>query len=201
MALPFKEINRPGGIGPDKGFNISDFKAYRETLGVTHTHSYSVEIMTPPIMQQNNETFRLLEMMCDAVSFPGVTLDTYQVQYYGFGNIVRRPTVPDLTPIQCSFVDDRKNTVYKTMHDWQRSIVNYFGDPYKDQGAYEINYLSEYSTDIRIRTYDPAGSLVRIAAYREAYPIIVSDVQYSWGRLNEIVKVPVVFAYTDWKEE
>jgi hypothetical protein len=37
--------------------------------------------------------------------------------------------------------------------------------------------------------------------FREAYPIMVGDVQYSWGRLNEVVKVPVVFAYTDWRDD
>lgn len=195
---------REGGKGPDGGFNISNFKAFRETAGVTHTHSYTVSFgALPSGLSVYGPVFSDLEMMCDSVNFPATALDTYNVQYYGYGNVVKRPTVPDLSPIQCSFLDDSNANVCRMMNAWQRSAVNYSGDSNAlgGQGPYEINYLTDYATDLYIRTYNPVGTLVREAVFREAYPIVVPDIQYSWGRLNEVVKVPVVFAYTDWRED
>jgi hypothetical protein len=33
--------------------------------------------------------------------------------------------------------------------------------------------------------------------FREAYPVEISDIGLGWGRLNEIMKIPVVFSFTD----
>jgi hypothetical protein len=193
----------PNLIGPDGGFNIKQFKSYRENMGVSRTHSYTVSFDSRPSVLYNvsNETFKNMEVMIDQTNFPALAMDTYGVQYYGYGPIVKRPTVPDYTPIQITIVDDNEATMAQTMSAWQRSIINYFGDDNNGYGAYEVGYLSEYSTTVRIRTYSPTAELIRETAFREAYPMVVGEIQYSWGRLNEIVKVPVVLVYTDWRDE
>jgi hypothetical protein len=195
---------RSGGYNMSNGFSISDFKAHREHFGVAHTHSYTFSFAeAPPAMVEFREKFNEIQIICDSTNFPGLTLDTYNVQYYGYGPAVKRPTIPDMAPLQATFVDDQMNNFFYMFSMWQRNVINYFGDSGRNspQAPYELRYLSEYATDIRLKMWNPVGQQIREVVFREAYPIMVGDVQYSWGRLNEVVKVPVVFAYTDWRDD
>lgn len=203
--------SKRSGTDGSRGFNISDFKAFRDSRSVLRTHDYLMEIPIPTGLRGSAtdqgalvEANHSIEFSCESVNFPLTGIYTHGVQRYSYGAIETKPLLPKFGPLQCMFVSDSEAHLYKFFHEWIKTAVNYeFRETQYTNGvatAYEINYKLEYAVDMNLYMYDPHGTLVRHIGFREAYPTDVGDVQLSWGRLNEIVKIPVAFTFFDWHE-
>jgi hypothetical protein len=193
-----------------QGFSITNFNAFRGEVGILRTHDYLVEL--PTIRGLSTEVFpnkmsieEGLELTCDAVNFPLTSLDTYGVRYRGYGVTERRPTTPKFGPIQCTFVTDRQAMEYRYFQEWMKVACNYYNSENDTNSGtaqpYELSYRADYVVDFKLYMFDQMGNLIRVIKFREAFPVQVGDVQFSWGRLNELVKVPVTFQFTDWDDE
>lgn len=189
-------------------FNISEFKATREKAGILRTHDYMLRIPYPTGLVRDLvflEQDRTIELSCDSCNFPLTGVHTYGVQRYGYGAVEQRPTLPKFSPLQCTFYADAAGDLWRFFHEWLKVAVNLnFGQTQYQNGApasaYEINYKLEYAVDIHLHIFDQTGNMVRHVGFREAYPTDVGDIALSWGRLNEMVKIPVMFSFFDWHE-
>lgn len=196
-----------------RGFNIANFKAFRDNAGLLRNHDFHIVITWPAALLRLPEFLaaeRNMEMICDSINFPSVGEVTYNVQRYSYGAIETKPTLPKFSPLQATFVCDEPATIYRYFHAWVKSIVNYDFDSGITSTSsilatgtatpYEISYKEEYMSDLYLHIYDQYGNEVRRVMFREAYPIDVADVLFSWGRQNEYVKIPVVFSFMDMQD-
>jgi hypothetical protein len=191
-------------LNQTRGFNAANFSAYLKQTEVLKTHDYILEIPVPPQMPQTGFTQRNVEFACDSVNFPMMGLVTYNGQRYSYGPIEANPTLNKFSPLTCTFICDKAATIDKFFRTWLQKVANY--DLYNSISAtntivggtaYEIGYTNEYAVDIYLRVYDETGVQERYMRFREAYPVEISDIGLGWGRLNEIMKIPVVFSFTD----
>jgi len=213
-----------------QGFNISRFKSHVDKTGLLRNNHFLVRIPFPASMQDHGINFtnsnRDIEMVCDTTTFPMTGLQTYNIQRYGYGGAETRPSIPIFGPLQCTFICDRDANMQKFFHEWMKTIVNndFHQTPApstttilkngRDLGpytpipmyVYELSYKSSYAVDLQLLMFKDAGNeqapnVVRQINFRDAYPAAVADIPLSWARQNDFIKVPVVFAYTDWFEE
>jgi hypothetical protein len=193
--------------GNSRGFNINDFRAHRDQVGILRNHDYHIEIPLPEGLIRNaalTDIARNIELTCDSVNFPATGLQTYKVQRYSYGASETKPTVPIFANLECTFLCDQKSNLWKFFHDWMQVAVNYDFDPNPVIGGtmavYEISYKHEYAVDMYLYIYDPFGTLVRKVGFRESYPIAVQDVVLSWAVRDQLVRIPVSFTFFDWNE-
>jgi len=199
-------------VNPDqRGFNIASFKAYMSSAGLMRNHDYLAVFPYPSGMLRNPvliQTERNLEFACASINFPSTGMHTYRVQRYSYGAVETKPTIPKFNTLQCDFYCDENANVQRFFHEWVKTAVNFdFGNgsivsPTAASGAtpYEISYKPDYAVDVHLQMYDPYGNMVREISFREAYPIGVDDIMMSWGRQNEVMRIPVNFTFMDWTE-
>lgn len=194
-----------------RGFNIADFKSYISSAGVMRNNHFLAIFPYPRGMLRTPDlitTERNLEFACDLFAFPSTGMHTYPVQRYSYGPVEMKPTSPKFSPLQCTFYCDMQTNVQRFFHEWVKTAVNFdFGEgsivtATADSGAvpYEISYMHDYAVDIHLQMYDEHGNMVKEIRFREAWPTDVGDVVLSWGRQNEIAKIPVAFHFTDWSD-
>jgi hypothetical protein len=195
-----------------RGFKVSEFSAYQNAVGHLRTNAFLIVIpQFPPGMTRFPNLLpvqKYLEFTCDQVNFPSTGVETYNVQRYSYGAIETKPTIPRFNHLECTFICDRQTDVLEFFHEWIRVAVNYdFGDSINSistsiggHGAvpYEIGYKEEYAVDMFLKIYDELGQQQKHIRFREAYPTMVGDIPLSWGRKDELMKIPVSFTFFDW---
>lgn len=199
----------------ERGFNIGVFKAELDNKKILRPNLFHVEFSVPPGLlniesfEQNKETVRTLEYWCETASLPGVILNTYQAQRYGYGSLEQRPILPVFNEIQLAFIFDADTANYSFFYDWISMIINFNmrEGPNETTGAiagikrtvpFELAYKFDYMTDISIMIYDPTGRLVKKLTLREAFPKAIGDISLSWIDNNSYLRLPVIIAFTDW---
>ena len=203
-----------------QGFNISRFKSHVDKTGLLRNNHFLVRMQLPASIQNHGINFtnswRDIEMVCDTTSFPMTGLHVYNSMRYSYGGADPRPVYPIFGPLQCTFICDRDANMQKFFHEWMKTIVNNdFSEgifaPSTTTGntpssVYEVSYKESYAVNLQLLMFKDAGNeqapnVVRQINFRDAYPAAVADIPLSWARQNDFIKVPVVFAYTDWFEE
>ena len=169
----------------------------------------------PPPGGSVSSANQMLSYACDSINFPATGVQTYEIARYSYGVTERKPIFPTFSPLQCTLICDGKDAVVqKFFHDWMRLICNFrFGSGIGINSSlasnipmapYELDYKKneqgyyEYPVDLQLLVYNQSGDVVRDVFFREAYPISVGDVHFSWGEQNTIVKIPVTFTFMDW---
>lgn len=197
-------VNDPQG---GRGFNVSDFKAHRNKIGILRTHDFHIEIPWPEGLSRDaslTDIARNLELTCDTVNFPGTALQTHTMQRYSYGAFETRPTAPAFNELACTFMCDQYANLWRFFHRWMQVAVNYDFDlnptATGTMAVYEISYRHEYAVDMFLYIYNPLGTLVRKVGFRSAYPIAVPDVQMNWAARDQMIKIPVTFSFIDWSE-
>lgn len=177
---------------------------------------------------EDKEILKDLVFFAYGAQFPGVTLDTERVRTAGYGPLEQRPRGVINDPVQVNFYADDSGFVTEMFHNWMNRIV-YFSDPSlrkENQGqySYDVAYAkgaASYLCNINITLFKntqaqrgqissrgldtPAESLN--SGYKEslqcilydAFPIIVGDQQLSWESNDEVMRLPVSFAYRTHK--
>jgi hypothetical protein len=144
-------------------------------------------------------------------------LATSQIRRYGYGPLEEKPFMPLFAPSDMRFLADGKGAIWNFFDLWTKCIVNhdarygintatglaYTGDELAGSVSatmmpYELNYKRDYAVDIVIRLYNPNGENTVSIVLREAYPKFIGDAPLAWGDINNVVLVPVQFAFIDW---
>jgi hypothetical protein len=207
MAIS-NSITQRGAVDGGRGFNINDFRAYRDNAGILRTHDYHIEIPFPDGLQRTaalTGIARDLELTCDSVNFPSTSPLSYRVQRYSYGAFEQRPTTPAFSDLQCTFVTDQYSQLWQFFHRWLQVAVNYDFDAYQTTGGqmdvYEVSYKHEYAVDMKLWIYNPLGELVRKVGFREAWPKAVNDTLLNWAARDQLIRIEVAFAFFDWSDE
>ena len=196
-----------GSTSGGRGFNVTDFRAYKDKAGLLYKHDFHVEMPFPKGMNDRgkyNYTWHNIELACDTCNFPATALKTYNVQRYSYGAMQKNPTISSFSDLHCTFLCDRESKIWQFFHDWMRLVVNYDFERNSVSGGtmdvYEISYRQDYEVDLFLYIYDAVGTLVRKVGFRSAYPVLVEDIPMDWAGRNQYIKVPVTFSFIDWTE-
>ena len=194
------------------GFNIDEFSSQLNKEGAhpLPTNRFSVIIPPPPVMQQNQqssiEVARTLEFWCDSVLLPGGHMYTDTFRRYTYGPDEKRPMGMLYSPLICTFVVDGNMKDLTFFHVWQQNIIthnwyNSFNQPGYNGSQYEVDYKSNYATDLSIQVYHADGRLIKRYIIKEAFPAQIFDIPMSWNETNTVARIQVNFEYLDWIED
>lgn len=207
-----------------RGFNVGVFKAAIASKKFLRPNLYNVEFNIPNVLvnginyAENKNTVRTLEYFVEATSMPGITVNTYQAQRYGYGTVEQRPLLPTYTDIMFTVIFDEENLNYDFFYDWMNSIVNVdvrsgLNEPSNivttggvfnsiiPTVPYELAYKEDYVSDIGVQVYNDLGQLKKKIILRDAFPKAIGDIRLAWSDNNSYMRLPIMFGYTDWYSE
>ena len=183
------------------GFNISDFASSITQDGVIQTNKFTAIIPNVPGLSPDIST--LMAYRGEQCHIPGVTFDMQQINRYGVGPLQKFPTNVNFTENTLTFIDDSQNTIWKTFYNWMNYIFQYTGQSPSNNisdANYTVRYKSDYARNINIHLFNNSGENVTTIVLREAFPISINDINLSWADNNNLFRVIVTFAFTDWYE-
>ena len=187
---------------------LTNFYASLKKHSIARTNRFEVLVSLPTMLApyNNSETHRLLQLRCDSASVPGVSLTTEDVKRYGYGLTEKIPTGAQMGDFACSFVGDAEGLVYKLFYRWTNGIVKWDEKPnaagkisYNKLRPYEFEYKENYASTIQILTYDENEDKLLSYTLYDAFPIGIGEIQYNWGDNDNLVRIPVNFAYSYFK--
>jgi hypothetical protein len=188
-------VNSVGGLS----------KASKFMVTITRSAASSRDDRAPPIAGgAQNLTF-----LCDSAYLPGLGYQTDEIRMSGYGNVEKRPYATIFQDVPLTFYSDADGSVFKYFHAWMQSVfafndaanpngtvkglpLNSFQYPSEYYGVVEIIHMNEIKT-----TKESDNTIVKYQLL-EAYPISIGDIQVDWNMQDQILKIPVTFAYTNW---
>jgi hypothetical protein len=188
-------VNSVGGLS----------KASKFMVTITRSAASSRDDRAPPIAGgAQNLTF-----LCDSAYLPGLGYQTDEIRMSGYGNVEKRPYATIFQDVPLTFYSDADGSVFKYFHAWMQSVfafndaanpngtvkglpLNSFQYPSEYYGIVEIIHMNEIKT-----TKESDNTIVKYQLL-EAYPISIGDIQVDWNMQDQILKIPVTFAYTNW---
>jgi len=194
---------------PDTQTDISKFRAkIGSKNGLLRTNHFYVEIPPPFMMAGQSDTAQFLPFVCEAANLPGMSLATSEIRRYGYGPIERKPYAPVFMDQTFTMLGDGTGTVHRFFYNWMNGIVNSSSMPYSAWGVsyngarpFEVEFKSEYATDIKITAIDEANKKVIVVTLHEAYPVFMGDINMAWSDNDSIMRLPVTFTYYNWSLE
>jgi hypothetical protein len=184
-------------------FNIDSFKANGAQFGFMRPAYFMANIAKiPGWMQLQGGSPNFLIYLCSAGNLPGITIGVNDERRWGYGPTQKIPfdvLHPDVT---LTFYADGNGSAVAMFDQWLRSIVTFYDptDVYQGAGFGEIQYPSNYYTNLELYAYNEAPGadnpteILRYTLY-DAFPISMSDIQMDWGNDGAICSFSVTFAY------
>lgn len=201
------------GRGLTPGQNRRDLNNFLATTsklnGFTRPSYFYIEIAPPPIMAKQTENARTLAFLSESANLPGVALATSEVRRYGYGPTERKPYAPIFVDTNMTFFVDGAGMVQKFFYEWMNGIVK-FDQTVNGKGSnvngtviqpFEVNYKSQYATDILITTVDEANHEIINCRLTKAFPVFMGDISLGWNDTDSIARLPITFTYYNWKIE
>jgi len=151
---------------------------------------------SPKYMNDLVQTYgRQVNIHCENVSMPGVTLDSQSIQR---GSEPARDQVVGHNyegEIQATFYADKYLRERHFFEAWQKMAVS----PVTHKANYYNSYIGKMHIyqigDDNVADRDrPSYGIEAI----EVYPKTIAAIEYGYGKSNEIVRVQVGFAYKQW---
>ena len=187
-------------------FEISKFRTEIDNGGILRTNRFIVQF---PNAGNSKD---MLSLRCESVQWPGVSFMTMDAPpRAGYGATELIPYAPIFEDVTLSFIVDKDAKAHKFFFDWMNKIVNLQSEGqtnFKGSGtkkpAYEVGYKKDYSSDIYITMYKETGSSedqkhrVMTATLYGAFPKALQSFELNWGSENEVLRLNVQFAYTDY---
>lgn len=210
-----------------RGFNIGVFKEALSRYSTLKPNLFHVEFSIPNTLVNRNvdgtkastvSAVRFMEYFCEATSFPGINMQTWQAQRYGYGNVEQRPLIPNYGEITLDIIFDASTVNYDFFIDWFNSVVNTSNHDGMNEvnntvstggltstrigmAPFELSYREDYVSDIRIYLYDRMGNNKKIMVLRDSFPKAIGDIRLAWADNNSYMRLPVMFSYNDWHHE
>jgi hypothetical protein len=96
--------------------------------------------------------------------------------------------------------NDAEFTFYVSDNMKEKVVFDRWLSLVSPKDTYNMNYKTDYETEIAVHQYALDGSISYTAYLRRAFPIAVNQLDLDWSS-DSIHKLNVVFAYSDWIEE
>jgi len=180
------------------GFNIAEFSSKINERGTIQNNKFLVKISKPigysPDFFLNPYKEEDLIFRATSIEIPGVSFEFSNSYRYGVGPQQKTPRNPNFNDISISFIEDKRNGVWKFFSSWINQIFNFDTDR-----MYVARYKSEYiSPNFEIEIFNNAGDPVTSVILTEAFPSSLGNVGLSWNDKNSLMMVKVGFSFTDW---
>ena len=178
-------------ISPPQGDKLRD--VLKTTLR-ENTVPPQIKTATSTIDQYNQEVGREIGMMCEAITMPGRTFRTEPYRQYGPS--FNYPINVEYQPIQATFIGDKFLRMRQFFEAWQDLIF--------DNKTNNMNYYDEYTAPMdifQLGSFDELNdrdSVTYGCRLFEVYPISIDPIAYSYGDMNQYVKINVTFSYRYW---
>ena len=139
---------------------------------------------------------RQINIHCDAVTLPGVDLQTQEVQYGSEPTRHMVQTHGFAGYIIATFYADKYLRERQFFEQWQKLAVNTI--------SHKANYYNNYvgkmhiyqlGSDTDVNRDMPTYAIEAI----DVYPTTIGAVEYGYGKVNEIARITVGFAYKQWR--
>ena len=128
---------------------------------------------------------------------PMFQLGTGTMQRYGYGSIERRPVMPQYQEISLFFLADAGGEIWRFFKNWLKLIVN---NDANDGEIYTLSYKDQYLSDLELTVFDVRGETAFVVTLIDAFPIQLGKLDLKWSDNNQVMRIPVVFTYTNWVE-
>ena len=144
----------------------------------------------------NNTIGRQVNIMCDTVNMPGVDLQTQEIQYGSEPNYNQVTSHGFAGNIVATFYADKYLRERQFFEHWQKLVVDtishkakYYDDYIGKMHIYQLGADTEVNRDM------PTYAIEAM----EVYPATIGQVEYAYGKTNDVVKITVGFAYKYWR--
>jgi hypothetical protein len=207
-------------VNPNEGssaFNISNFRA-NATLqdSILPKHSF---LVTFAPFEDTQKAARVLNkylkgtaasdlvLRCDSAQLPGVTALKDEVSRFGYGPVEDMAYGMQFADMTLGFIVNKQALHYKFFNDWMSSITNYAskggGDMMSAKNAigmpYQVGYKDDYSNrQMNITVFDRSQTKVMVYELYDVFPISINAQDVSWGDVDQLMRIYVRFAYTDF---
>lgn len=168
------EFYLPKGIGATHGINVED----KARSGNIH------QVQT----QYNGN--QKVNILCHTASMPQRSLLTYT--HRQLNAPINVPYSQEYQPVSFIFYGDGNMEVREYFDIWQQAVVNIRSNT--------LNFMSEYVADVIIHQLDKSGNRTYSVRLYEAYPSMVSALDYSSTNTNQIQNVSIVLMYKYWSQ-
>ena len=153
-----------------------------------------------------------MEFWCDSASIPRIIIGSQTVYRYGIGLLEKKPVFPQFTDMSMTILSDAQTKNWEVFHHWTSLTINRNmtkGIKNVQAGVvnnipvepFEVGYKDDYAVDVSIQVYDDAGHKVKRITLRQAYPIMVGEMQLGWHDKSRVAQIPVTFTYIDYFTE
>lgn len=210
----FDDVNTAAG---STAFNISNFRS-NSTLqdSILPKHSFLVTFAPFADTQKAARVLNRyikgtaasdLVMRCDSAQLPGVTALKDEVSRFGYGPVEDMAYGMQFADMTLGFIVNKKGLHYKFFNDWMSLITNYAskggGDMMNAKGAigmpYQVGYKDDYSNlQMNITVFDRSQNQVMVYELYDVFPISINAQDVSWGDVDQLMRIYVRFAYTDF---
>jgi len=200
-------------------FNIAEFKGNISSGGILQNNKFVVFIPIPPFIFQTffndigNALFNVTSSYnflyrAEQASIPGISIQTQDVRRMGMGVAEKMPYNVAFQDTSISFLADSKGDIHRFFYSWLSNIANFkqsalgtiasaFG--FGSSGpSYEVDYKSNYATDIYIFVFDNVGNMVKTITLYDAYPVSLSETPLDWSSTNTAMKINVGITFKQW---
>lgn len=167
---------------------LNEFIATVKTQGLARTNRFSVNIASPVI----DEDLRMIHILCDSVSMPGISLNTTEQKV--FGEVREIPIQPVYEPVTLTFYVDTNLGVKNMFEKW----MNVIRDPQTRAFNYYSNYIA--NTEIYVHRLDSDEDIVHKVTLYESYPKSLNAVQLDYGS-KDVMKYSVTMNYKWYETE
>jgi hypothetical protein len=139
---------------------------------------------------------RSINIHCDSISMPGKDLQTQEVQYGSEPTRSMVQTHAFAGTIEASFYADKYLRERQFFESWQKMCVGehthkakYYDDYIGKMHIYQLGSDTEVNRDM------PTYAVEAM----EVYPATLGQIEYGYGKTNDLVRVTVGFAYKYWR--
>jgi len=182
-------------------FNVNDLiSRVNEGGGLTRTSKFEAMITGP------NANEPLLTYYCESAHLPGISFQTEDIKPSGYGISEKRPHGATFQDIQLTFFTDSQAKIFKFFHQWMQSIMNFNKKTNPNGTAAGSSYATfaypkDYYGGLSLTHFADDGKPVLKYDFIDVFPITIGDVQVDWAQENQLVRLPVTFAYTSWSSD
>jgi hypothetical protein len=160
------------------------------------------------IAMAGSDRVRFLSYRNDSFSTPGMSIATTDIRRYGVGPTEKKPYGVIYQDVTFNYILDTQNSQHKFFYRWMDSIIDHDRKTSDvSRPTYEVGYKKDFQTTINIHAFDDrfdqgqaATDLkMQTVTLEQAYPIFIGDIQYNWGGIDTLIRLPVTFTFSRWE--
>ena len=170
--------------------SLNNFIANIKTEGLAKSNRFVAKISIPGVLNgtfQSN-TLRKLELYCEAVQLPGMSVSTQQART--FGEFREMPYERLYENVSLTFLIDNSFDIKMFFDTWINSIQN--------PETRSFAFYNDYISDIEINVLNSVNEAKYYTTLYECYPKSISAIQLDYNS-KDIIKFQVSINYRYWK--